>query len=124
MVGIKSSHAYAAALTTLLVFAASNSASAQEIERSSKDTTQGAPALSVTQEQLTKAAEDTKQFLHTNGNYDQTRFYQGKQINTSNVSKLRPAWIFQMDVKESLETSPIVVGDLRPFARSVGALCL
>jgi alcohol dehydrogenase (cytochrome c) len=112
MVGIKSSHAYAAALTTLLVFAASNSASAQEIERSSKDTTQGAPALSVTQEQLTKAAEDTKQFLHTNGNYDQTRFYQGKQINTSNVSKLRPAWIFQMDVKESLETSPIVVGDV------------
>jgi PQQ-dependent dehydrogenase (methanol/ethanol family) len=101
-----------AALTTLLVFAASNSASAQEIERSSKDTTQGAPALSVTQEQLTKAAEDTKQFLHTNGNYDQTRFYQGKQINTSNVSKLRPAWIFQMDVKESLETSPIVVGDV------------
>jgi alcohol dehydrogenase (cytochrome c) len=112
MVGIKSSHAYAAALTTLLVFAASNSASAQEIERSSKDTTQGAPALSVTQEQLTKAAEDIKQFLHTNGNYDQTRFYQGKQINTSNVSKLHPAWIFQMDVKESLETSPIVVGDV------------
>ncbi len=112
MVGIKSSHAYAAALTTLLVFAASNFASAQEIERSSKETTQGAPALSVTQEQLTKAAEDTKQFLHTNGNYDQTRFYQGKGINTSNVAKLRPAWIFQMDVKESLETTPIIVGDV------------
>ncbi len=112
MVRIKSSHAYAAALTTLFVFATSNSASSQEIERSSKESVQGAPALSITQEQLTKAAEDTKQFLHTNGNYDQTRFYQGKQINSANVAKLRPAWIFQMDVRESLETSPIIVGDV------------
>jgi PQQ-dependent dehydrogenase (methanol/ethanol family) len=53
-----------------------------------------------------------KQFLHTNENYEQTRFYPGKQIDTSNVGKLRPAWIFQMDVKESLETSPIIVGDV------------
>ena len=33
----------------------------------------------------------------------------GKQINTSNVGKLHPAWIFQTEVKESLETTPIVV---------------
>jgi PQQ-dependent dehydrogenase (methanol/ethanol family) len=112
MDGMKSSHAYAAALMALLASTACNSATAQEVERASKETTQGAPALSVTQEQLTNAAEDTKQFLHTNGNYGQTRFYQDKQINTSNVSKLRPAWIFQMDVKESLETSPIIVGDV------------
>ena len=39
----------------------------------------------------------------------QTRYYPGKQINTSNVGKLRPAWIFQTEVKESLETTPIVV---------------
>ncbi len=112
MVGMKSSRAYAAALTTLLAFAVCDAANAQEVERASKETTQGAPALSVTQEQLTNAAGDIKQFLHTNGNYDQTRFYQGKQVNTSNVSKLRPAWIFQLDVKESLETTPIIVGDV------------
>ncbi len=54
---------------------------------------------------------DENNFLHTNGNYDQTRYYPGKQINTSNVGKLRPAWIFQTEVKESLETTPIVVGE-------------
>ena len=56
-----------------------------------------------------RAAKDENNFLHTNGNYDQTRYFPGKQINTSNVGKLHPAWIFQTEVKESLETTPIVV---------------
>ena len=69
----------------------------------------GAPATPVTQDQLNAAAGDANNFLHTNGNYDQTRYFPGKQINTSNVGKLHPAWIFQTEVKESLETTPIVV---------------
>jgi PQQ-dependent dehydrogenase (methanol/ethanol family) len=69
----------------------------------------GAPASAVTQEQLNAAAKDENNFLHTNGNYDQTRYFPGKQINTSNVGKLHPAWIFQTEVKESMETTPIVV---------------
>src|SRR6185312_8418102 len=69
----------------------------------------GAPATPVTQEQLNAAAGDENNFLHTNGNYDQTRYFPGKQINTSNVGKLHPAWIFQTEVKESQETTPIVV---------------
>src|SRR6476660_6536343 len=71
--------------------------------------TTAAPATSVTQDHLNAAAGDAVNFLHTNGNYDQTRYYPGKQINTSNVGKLRPAWIFQTEVQESLETTPIVV---------------
>jgi alcohol dehydrogenase (cytochrome c) len=69
----------------------------------------GAPATPVTQDQLNAAAGDENNFLHTNGNYDQTRYFPGKQINTSNVGKLHPAWIFQTEVKESQETTPIVV---------------
>ena len=69
----------------------------------------GAPAAPVSQDQLNAAAGDENNFLHTNGNYDQTRYYPGKQINTSNVGKLHPAWIFQTEVKESMETTPIVV---------------
>ena len=69
----------------------------------------GAPATPVTQDQLNAAAGDSNNFLHTNGNYDQTRYFPGKQINTSNVGKLHPAWIFQTEVKESMETTPIVV---------------
>jgi alcohol dehydrogenase (cytochrome c) len=68
-----------------------------------------APTPSVSQDQLSGAASDTSNFLHTNGNYDQTRFFPNDQINKSNVGKLHPAWIFQTEVKESLETTPIVV---------------
>ena len=80
-----------------------------EIAATATTTTRPAPASAVSQDQLSGAAKDEANFLHTNGNYDQTRFYPGKQIDASNVAKLRPAWIFQTEVKESLETTPIVV---------------
>ena len=63
----------------------------------------------VTQAELDGAARDGSNFLQTNGNYEQTRFYPNGQINRGNVGRLHPAWIFQTEVKESLETSPIVV---------------
>ncbi len=63
----------------------------------------------VTQDLLDRAASDGNNFLHTNGNYDQTRFYPNRQINVHNVGKLRPAWIFQTEVKETMETTPIMV---------------
>ncbi len=63
----------------------------------------------VTQAVLDGAARDGSNFLQTNGNYEQTRFYPNGQINRGNVGRLHPAWIFQTEVKESLETSPIVV---------------
>ncbi len=63
----------------------------------------------VTQDLLNRAASDGNNFLQTNGNYGQTRFYPNRQINRMNVSHLRPAWIFQTDVMESMETTPIVV---------------
>jgi hypothetical protein len=80
-----------------------------EVKQTATTTTRPAPATAVTQDQLNAAASDDKNFLHTNGNYDQTRFYPGKQIDPSNVAKLRPACIFQTEVKASLETTPIVV---------------
>jgi len=63
----------------------------------------------VTQDLLNRAAGDGNNFLHTNGNYEQTRYHPARQINTSNVHGLRPAWIFQTEVVETMETSPIVV---------------
>jgi PQQ-dependent dehydrogenase (methanol/ethanol family) len=62
----------------------------------------------VTQNQLNAAASDANNFLHTNGNYAQTRYFPGEQINVSNVGKLRAAWIFQTEVQEVLATSPII----------------
>ncbi len=65
--------------------------------------------LTVTQDMLTRAGGDGNNFLHTNGNYEQTRYYPSRQINAGNVHQLRPAWIFQTEVVDSLETTPIVV---------------
>ena len=67
------------------------------------------PAPTVTPSMLERAAADGNNFLHTNGDYTQKRFYPNGQINASNVKRLHAAWIFQTEVKESLETSPIVV---------------
>jgi PQQ-dependent dehydrogenase (methanol/ethanol family) len=63
----------------------------------------------VSQDLLDRAASDGSNFLHTNGDYGQLRFYRNRQINRDNVAKLRPAWIFQTEVMESMETTPIVV---------------
>ncbi len=63
----------------------------------------------VTQDMLERAGGDGNNFLHTNANYHQTRYYPNRQVNVGNVSKLRPAWIFQTEVVETMETSPIVV---------------
>ena len=65
--------------------------------------------INVTQAQLNNAGKQTTDWLHTNGDYAQTRFYGGKQINAGNVKKLRPEFVFQTEVRESMETAPIVV---------------
>ena len=65
--------------------------------------------VSVTQAQLDGADKDSSNFLLSNMDYAQTRYYPAKQINTSNVAKLRPAFQFQTAVLESMETAPIVV---------------
>jgi alcohol dehydrogenase (cytochrome c) len=86
-------------------------ASAQPAETQAAATVMqsAAPASDVTQTMLNNAASDGQNFLGTNGDYDQRRFYPAKGINRSNVKGLHVAWIFQTDVRESLETSPIVV---------------
>lgn len=53
----------------------------------------------VTQDMLDRAGNDSNNWLHTNGSYAQTRYAPAKQINTSNVHKLRPAFVFQTEVK-------------------------
>lgn len=63
----------------------------------------------VTQSMLNESIKDGKNWLHPNGNYEQTRHYPVAEINTANVAKLRPAFVFQTGIVESMETAPIVV---------------
>jgi alcohol dehydrogenase (cytochrome c) len=65
--------------------------------------------VSVTQARLDGAARDSANFLHSNGDYAQMRYHAAAQINTKNVAKLKPAFVFQTEVLESMETAPIVV---------------
>jgi alcohol dehydrogenase (cytochrome c) len=106
MTGHRSFCAMAAGGAAMLVLAAS--AGAQEPG--------GGPLYgdmqTVTQDLLNRAGGDGNNFLHTNGNYHQTRYYPARQINVSNVHLLRPAWIFQTEVVESMETTPIVVNGI------------
>jgi alcohol dehydrogenase (cytochrome c) len=90
-------------------FFAAGAVQAQEVKNASAAMAATATVTPVSQQQLSKAAKDGTNFLHTNGNYEQTRFYPNAQINRGNVSHLHPAWIFSTEVKESLETSPIIV---------------
>src|SRR5262252_9311015 len=100
--------AYAALFGAVCAFAGPSYAQ-QEVKQDSKSASGQAKVSPVTQAQLDAADKNTTNFLLTNGNYAQTRFYPAKQINRDNVKSLHVAWIFQTDVRESLETSPIVV---------------
>jgi alcohol dehydrogenase (cytochrome c) len=99
----------AAASAFALGFAVS--APAQEVGGSA--TTTSSPMSSslvpVTQAMLDGAAKDGKNWIHANGNYDNSRYYPGHQINDHNVKALAPAFVFQTAVLESMETAPIVV---------------
>jgi alcohol dehydrogenase (cytochrome c) len=96
-----------AALCALL-----SAANAAAQESPAKSATTGSPVpkdITVTQPQLTGAGKQAANWLHTNGDYAQARYYPGTQINAANVKKLRPVFAFQTEVLESMETAPIVV---------------
>ena len=105
-------HIWQAAVLALAgtAFSALIDAQAQEIQGVAAPTGSAVPkAISVAQGMLTAADKDGVNFLHSNMNYAQTRYYPATQINTTNVDKLRPEFQFQTEVLESMQTAPIVV---------------
>ena len=98
-------------LAVLLALWASTAAQAQEIQQQKGKSTALAAigTVNVSQTQLSSSAQQGKDWLQTNGGYAQTRFYPGRQINAGNVRNLRPEFSFQTEVRESMETAPIVV---------------
>ena len=101
------------ALATMaaLSLACGAAAEAQEVKGAATITAKAmtkAPTA-VTQAMLNAAAQNADNWIHSNGSYEQTRFHPGKEINAGNVAKLKPAFVFQTAVLESMETAPIVV---------------
>src|SRR5215213_1928615 len=101
----------AAIIAAATFISLTSAAIAQETESAATTTASPMSAnhVSITQQMLDGAAADPKNWIHPNGSYTQTRYYPGSQINAGNVGKLRPAFIFQTEVLESMETAPIVV---------------
>ncbi len=90
--------------------ALAGSVAAQEVPQKPATKGAGVPKnVNVSQQALNRAGSQGANWLHTNGSYDQARYYPGQQINTTNVKKLRPVFVFQTEVIESMETAPIVV---------------
>jgi alcohol dehydrogenase (cytochrome c) len=98
-------------LLVALATLASAAAGAQEIQggQGIKPIPMSTSLTPVTQAMLDASLKDNKNWLHPNGSYEQTRFYPADAINTTNVAQLRPAFVFQTEVVESMETAPIVV---------------
>jgi alcohol dehydrogenase (cytochrome c) len=71
--------------------------------------TKPVPLSGLSQARLNAADKDGKNWLQVNGGYSQNRYFPGSQINTGNVSKLKPAFVFQTQVLESMETAPVVI---------------
>ncbi|MFO1220406.1 MAG: PQQ-dependent dehydrogenase, methanol/ethanol family [Burkholderiaceae bacterium] len=85
-------------------------AQAQEIQGGAAASGSPVPKnISVSQAQLDGAGKDSANYLHSNGSYDQMRYHPAAQINKDNVGKLKPAFVFQTEVLESMETAPIVI---------------
>jgi PQQ-dependent dehydrogenase (methanol/ethanol family) len=97
--------------TALVLTCAVDMALAQEVTGT---TTRSVKPMSdelqaVTQKRLDRADKEKSDWLHVNGGYSQVRYFPARQINKGNVRKLRPAFIFQTGVLESLQTAPLVV---------------
>ncbi len=78
----------AVALTTAFVA----TADAQEVKQPATDTAKPIAITPVTQDMLDRAATDGNNFLHTNGDYAQTRFYpeQADQPSATSPACSRP----------------------------------
>ncbi len=105
-------HVAAGSLALAIIgLAAGSGAHAQEVSGQKPATTGSTvpKSINVSQSMLNASGSQSSNWLHTNGAYDQMRFYPGAQINTGNVARLRPAFVFQTEVVESMEVAPIVV---------------
>ncbi|MGH6691388.1 MAG: PQQ-binding-like beta-propeller repeat protein, partial [Gammaproteobacteria bacterium] len=86
------------------------SATAQEVSGGATTTfAQMAADVRVSQEMLAASEGDKSNWLQTNGGWSNARYAAGDQIHVKNVAKLRPAFIVQTEIKESMETAPVVV---------------
>ncbi|TAI63977.1 lanthanide-dependent methanol dehydrogenase XoxF5 [Bradyrhizobium sp. Leo170] len=79
-------------------------------------------------EELSKMAQNPKDWVMPTGDYANTRYSKLNQINASNVGKLQVAWTFSTGVLRGHEGGPLIIGNMMyvhtPFPNKVYALDL
>lgn len=84
------------------------------------------PAVSQANSEVEKLTKNPANWATWGGNYQGTRYSELKQINTSNVKNLQPAWTFSTGVLRGHEGGPLVVNDVMyihtPFPNTVYAI--
>src|SRR6476620_9387811 len=66
-------------------------------------------AAQVPHKRIVDAAAEPGNWLTYSGNYQAHRFSPLREITPQNVSRLKPAWVYQTQARSRFETSPIVV---------------
>src|SRR5664279_3143982 len=99
MQDLKFSRGFSWVLALCVVASAANAQEIQGQKGLSGGSAAIAKGVNVTQAQLNGADKQSADWLHTNGGYEQTRFYPGKQINAGNVAKLQAQFTFQTEVR-------------------------
>ena len=69
----------------------------------------------VSNEQLEHPARSPQNWLTYSGDYSGKRYSELQQINTANVSRLAPAWVFQSEVAGKFEATPLVIDSVMYF---------
>src|SRR6202165_4740216 len=79
-------------------------------------------------DELSKMAQDPKQWVMQQGDNANTRYSKLNQINSSNAGKLQVAWTFSTGVLRGHEGGPLIIGNMMyvhtPFPNKVYALDL
>src|SRR5438045_3091152 len=79
-------------------------------------------------EELSKMAQNPKDWVMPTGDYANTRYSKLNQINATNVNKLQVAWTFSTGVLRGHEGGPLIIGNTMyvhtPFPNKVYALDL
>ena len=72
-------------------------------------------AAQVTYDRIVHAADNPQDWVTYSGDYSGKRYSELTQVNTTNVSRLAPAWAFQTQIAGKFETTPLVIDGIMFF---------
>ncbi len=87
-----------------------------------------AAGVAIANDELTKMAQNPKDWVMPAGDYANTRYSKLNQITAANVGKLQVAWTFSTGVLRGHEGGPLIIGNMMyvhtPFPNKVYAMDL